>query len=83
MAAWNSMVYRLVLNTMNKIDFENENQLIINIANFIRIDKIFKTNNKTRLDKNIRNINTLKHNNLKNSNKRTVIIFIPHNSNII
>jgi hypothetical protein len=85
MAAWNSMVYRLVNIPMNKIDFEKEKQLIINIANFNGFDKemILKLIKKQEWRKNIRNISTLEQNNSKNNNKRAAIIFIPHISNKI
>ena len=79
------MVYRLVNIPMNKIDFEKEKQLIINIANFNEFHKemILKLIKKQEWRKNIRNINTLEQNNSKNNNKRAAIIFIPHISNKI
>lgn len=39
LAAWNSMVYKLVNILMNKTDFKKEKQLIINIANLNGFEK--------------------------------------------
>ena len=77
MAAWNSMVHRLINIPMNKKDFEKEQKIIINIAKFNGYEKniILKLVKKHKWSRNIRNISTLEPQNLTNKNRAAVIFF--------